>query len=269
MFGKEKVIFFEPLFGECTPEQAFEKVFSLKGDVYREQKGRKTIRFEHDGKYCFAKIHLGVGWKEIFKNLLQLKLPVISARNEWLAIQKFKRIGIPTTPLVAYGRRGINPSKVQSFVITREIEDITNLEEYCKNWEKVSLPSSRKRELITRIATMIKRLHDSGMNHRDLYLCHFLLTNNKHESGEILYLIDLHRVQIRPKVPERWKVKDLGGLFFSAMDLDLTKTDLFRFIKAYEDKDLREIMKNKQAFWKRVERRAKSLYEKHSRRPKL
>jgi len=28
-----------------------------------------------------------------------------------------------------------------------------------------------------------------------------------------LYLIDLHRVQIREKVPHRWRVKDLAGLF--------------------------------------------------------
>ena len=51
----------------------FERIFSLKGTVYREQAGRKTLRFSMDGRHYFAKINRGVGRKEIIKNLLGLR----------------------------------------------------------------------------------------------------------------------------------------------------------------------------------------------------
>ena len=38
-----------------------------------------------------------------------------------------------------------------------------------------------------------------------------------------LYLIDLHRMQLRRKTPSRWIVKDIAGLYYSSMDIGLTK----------------------------------------------
>ena len=66
----------------------FDYIMQLDGDVYSEVANRRTLRFELNGKRYFLKAHSGVGWKEIFKNLLQLKLPVLGARNEWLAIRQ-------------------------------------------------------------------------------------------------------------------------------------------------------------------------------------
>ncbi|MST95429.1 MAG: hypothetical protein EXS33_09230 [Pedosphaera sp.] len=40
-----------------------------------------------------------------------------------------------------------------------------------------------------------------------------------------LFVIDLHRAQLRDRVPARWLVKDLGGLLFSALDCGLTRRD--------------------------------------------
>ena len=81
-------------------------------------------------------------------------------------------------------------------------------------------------------------MHENGMNHRDFYLCHFLLDNkfaehNTIEESTKLFLIDLHRAQIRFATPLRWIVKDLGSLYFSAAEVPLTKRDLFRFMKIY------------------------------------
>ena len=67
-----------------------------------------------------------------------------------------------------------------------------------------------------------------------------------------LYLIDLHRLQIRRKTPERWAVKDISGLYYSSKDIGLTKRDLLRFIKLYRGKPLREILANESKFWQKV-----------------
>ena len=54
-------------------ENAFDQVFAAEGKIYRNFKGRKTLRFEYEGKGYFLKIHPGVGWGEIIKSLLSLK----------------------------------------------------------------------------------------------------------------------------------------------------------------------------------------------------
>uniref|UniRef100_A0A1I7YB18 DUF885 domain-containing protein n=1 Tax=Steinernema glaseri TaxID=37863 RepID=A0A1I7YB18_9BILA len=66
---------------------AFDAVEALQGEVYRELEGRRTLRTEVEGNGYFVKIHRGIGWGEIFKNLFTAKLPVLGAGQEWQAIQ--------------------------------------------------------------------------------------------------------------------------------------------------------------------------------------
>ncbi len=76
------------------PEHAlFDGVMNLQGEVFRDVPGRKTIRVDLDGKSCFIKQHFGVGWPEIFKNLLSLKWPILTAETEWRTIQRLDEIG--------------------------------------------------------------------------------------------------------------------------------------------------------------------------------
>jgi len=60
---------------------------------------------------------------------LQFRLPVLGARNEWLAIQRLQRLDIDTMTLVGYGERGSNPAQRQSFVITEALEETVSLED--------------------------------------------------------------------------------------------------------------------------------------------
>lgn len=85
----------------------------LQGETFRDRDGRKTLRFQCNGKPYFAKLHRGVGWREIIKNFASLRLPVLGARNEWLAIQRLDGLGIATMRLAAYGSRGWNHLSLQ------------------------------------------------------------------------------------------------------------------------------------------------------------
>ena len=263
---------------ELTPEFAaqlpagintFDYLMQLDGEMFRDIANRRTLRFTLGGKRYFLKAHYGVGWKEILKNLLTLRLPVLGARNEWRAIQKLTQMGVDTMTFVAYGERGINPANRQSFVITEALENTVSLEDFCADWE-INPPASKsalrlKRALIFRVATIARRMHTSGINHRDFYLCHFLLD----VSAEVLSrppetlrlsLIDLHRVQIRKRTPMRWVVKDIGGLYFSSMRIGLTRRDLYRFMQVYRDTTLRATLREDGKFWSRCHLRACSLY---------
>ena len=80
------------------------------------------------------------------------------------------------------------------------------------------------------------------------------------EGEPALYLIDLHRAQIRATTPLRWRVKDIGELLFSVMDLNPTERDFYRFIKIYTNKSLPQALAEDRPFWQGVMGRARRLY---------
>ncbi len=246
---------------------SFDQLFSIDGKIYREQDGRKTLRFKLNGKNYFAKLHYGVGWKEIIKNFLQLRLPIICAQNEWRAIQRLEQLGIKTMRLVGYGKKGWNPAHLKSFVITEELTNTISLEDFCRDWPTSPPSYSLKRALITEVAKIARTIHEHGINHRDFYICHFLLDisagRKRIDPSQLkIYLIDLHRMQIRRRIPRHWRVKDIGSLYFSSMDIGLTKRDLFRFIRIYSNKPLRLFISEDRAFWQQVKKRGIAIYRK-------
>ena len=146
--------------------------------------------------------------------------------------------------------------------MTRELTDTISLEDYCRDWPVDPPAFGDKRALIRRVAEMTAALHANGLNHRDLYICHFLLqrTWTGPDQPLHLYLIDLHRVQMRRRVPRRWQVKDLAALYFSALHIGLTRHDLFRFMRSYAGTGLRQVLRGEQAsLWHEVEQRALHL----------
>jgi len=246
----------------------FAEVFRLQGRVFRRGVGRKTLCFELNGKSYFAKIHNGVGWGEILKNLLQLKRPAVGADQEWRAIRHLRAIAVPTMTVAAFGSRGINPARRHSFIITEALIDTVSLEDFTRDWPLRPPAHRLKVALIEQVATITRQMHASGMNHRDCYICHFLLDLSSSVKDGItapirIYLIDLHRAQIRARVPHRWRIKDLAGLYFSAMDIGLTKADRVRFIRVYERRALCEV---DPVLWKTVARKAMRLYRKEQGR---
>jgi heptose I phosphotransferase len=238
----------------------FAEAQALQGKIFRSKEGRRTLRFENEGRGYFLKLHEGIGWGEIFKNIFQLRLPVLGAANEYLACLRLKELGVDTMIPVAFGERGINPARRLSFLVTEELADTVSLEDYCKSWQE-SPPSVReKRAIIRKLAYISKTLHENGINHRDYYLCHFLRSDDgkPYQYTDPLYLIDLHRVQMRKATPRRWLVKDLAGLFYSAFDLPLTRRDLLCFILAYR----RNWLRNDACELRSVIERAIALYRK-------
>ena len=69
----------EPFESLWQGKDPFEEVERLQGQVYRELEGRRTLRTEVAGRGYFVKIHRGIGWGEIAKNLLTAKAPVLGA----------------------------------------------------------------------------------------------------------------------------------------------------------------------------------------------
>lgn len=247
----------------------FAQVEALNGEVFRSVKGRRTLRFEFEGRRYFVKIHRGVGWAEIFKNLLSLKLPVLGAENEWSAIAKLQECGVKTMNTVGYGSRGCNPATRHSFIITEALEDTISLEDYCAPWLETKPPFMNKVRLLAQVASVSKIMHGAGMCHRDYYICHFLLHDaEEFTCGKVpipqLSLIDLHRAFTRRRPAQRWLIKDIAGLYFSALHIGLSQRDLLRFVRIYSGQSIRATLKHDAKFWQQVQKRAQQLDKKHN-----
>ena len=237
----------EPFATLWRGKDPFEEVKTLQGEVFRELETRRTLRFEMAGKSYFLKWHRGTTLKEIIKNLLSLRMPVLGADREWNAIHRLRDVGVDTMYGVAFGEKGMN---------------------YCADWATNPPDVRVKRMLIKRVATMVRDMHAAGINHRDCYICHFLLHlpfSGKEEELKIS-VIDLHRAQLRTRVPRRWRDKDLIGLYFSSMNIGLTQRDIWRFMKVYFAAPLKDILKLEQGLLSQAEAKATKIRERTIRK---
>lgn len=247
-------------------QDVFQLVQNLSGQVAREVPGRQTLRFELNSQAYYRKLHTGVGWVEIVKNLVRGRLPVISARNEWLALNRLQTVGVPSLIPVAYGEQGINPARRLSFIVTKELVGVVQLDDFLRANPKLGLVC--KRQLIDAIAEIAREIHRQGLNHRDLYLCHFMLDLTVLADKTVrplLYLVDLHRAQLRKAVPFRWLVKDLASIYFSAMDFGVTRRDISRFLRIYFDQPLKQVLRQHHKLLQVVAKRAEQLYQREQR----
>ena len=272
MFDKARDFYLAPDFAALLSpdERSFDGLMAIDGKVYRALEGRRTVRFERGGRAFFIKQHFGVGWREIIKNLFSLRAPVLDAASEWRAIDHLARLDLATARVVGRGRRGLDPARRRSFVVLEELDGVVSLEDLAALWQRQPPAVAEKRRLIADVADLTRRMHAGGLNHRDYYLCHILRRADmpipfagREETGNRLYLLDLHRAQIRRQVPRRWRLKDLGGLYFSAMAAELSRGDRLRFIASYEGRPWRQSLATDAALWAAVERKAQRLCRQH------
>jgi len=255
-------------------EGTFDWILNCPGVEHRHIKHRRTVEAELGGRRYFVKAHRGCGWGEVLKDWVQLRPPIVSARTERDALVRARELGVRTLTVAGWGERGRSPARVESFLITEALPGMIDLEAFVRDWG--GLRGARrvrlKRVLLEEIARMARALHEGGLNHRDFYLGHFLVRDRRwadwtpDEPVEI-YLIDLHRVQMRESVPRRWLVKDLGGLLFSALDAGLTSRDLLRFLALYRHRPWREAWAADRDLWRQVAQNAAVLYARLRGRP--
>ncbi len=258
----------EPFASLWRGKDVFAEVRNLQGEIFRELETRRTLRFEAAGKSYFLKWHQGTSLKEVIKNLISLRMPVLGADREWKAIHRLKALDVDTMQGVGFGEKGLNPINKTSFIITEDLTPTISLEDYCAHWATNPPDVKIKRMLIERVATMVRKMHGGGVNHRDCYICHFLLhlPFSGQESDLKISVIDLHRAQIRTNVPRRWRDKDLIGLYFSSMNIGLTQRDIWLFMMTYSNQPLRGVLETEHALLAKAEDKAEKIKERTIRK---
>ncbi len=256
MNSKKNNDFINPTLAQIMgDEDPFSWQENLEKVIFRDVENRKTSRVLIGQERYFIKIHKSASWQSAFNELVGGQTPRFGAEAEWRAVRAFQTLGIPTIEPYLYAKRGTSFLNHRSLLISKALEKKVSLEHF-----STSNPVF-KRLLIKKIAEISRKMHLAGINHRDFYLCHFLMDQNI-SKGPVLHLIDLHRAQEREKVPRRWLIKDLGSLLFSSLFKGLTRRDLLRFVRDYSDRPLRESLKDKN-LWAGSLARARGLYLKH------
>ena len=172
------------------------------------------------------------------KNIMSLRPSRFpGAMNEWEAIIEFHRKNLPTMQPIACGASGGN-----SCILTLGITDYVRASDLFARFAKGE--RLRKRKLIMRIAELAAGMHLSKMAHQDFYLVHMFV---KEEEDDRVFLIDLQRVIFEESFSERWRVKDLAQLLFSA-DGFVSRTDILYFWRVYTDIAGRKLYKDSSLF---------------------
>ena len=244
-----------------------ECAFALDGEVYRDVAGRRTLRVMLADRPYFVKLHNGVGWREIFKNWVQLKRPILGAVNEFEACRDLLTLGITAPAPAAFAVSAGSIASRRSFVLCDELSGYTSLEDITECWFESPPDPIMRQRLLYAVARFARSFHDAGFVHRDFYICHLLAEDVAFANGEVrLAVLDLHRARRFAQLPERWRRRDLAALLYSTLDLGFSRRDWLRFLRIYAGKPLREVLPRENGFWLSVIARAEKLYRQGQRK---
>lgn len=219
-------------FLEALGSASFDDFMRLEGTVIKSAvRERSTQRLNIGGNRVYVKKHFFPGIREIAKNLLRFRLPA-GALDEWRALLTFHAHNIPTMIPICAGRKPfLWKIERESFLLTDDLGDADRMDDFLKAYGAVPCRGEtleEKKRILKNLADITRKMHSAGLNHKDFYLCHILV-----DSRERLYIIDLHRVDVRSTVGKRWMVKDLAALLFSSLELPLTHGERLAFYKRY------------------------------------
>lgn len=144
---------------------------------------------------------------------------------------KLAAMGINTPKTISYGEQWSTLFEKRSFIITEKIPDAESLERKLPDYFNAPATAENlrfRRSFIAKLAAFVKKFHETNYRHRDLYFSHIFYSN-----GGQFYLVDLARV-FKPLVfAERFRVKDIAQVHYSAPGRYFSKTDRLRFYLEY------------------------------------
>jgi heptose I phosphotransferase len=232
------------------------------GTVVRSVPGRITRRVElnlPDGSKLAAYLkcyEYKLPWPKHWLGLSSDAENGLESLNEWRQILALRKLGFQTAAPVAAGWRQVG-NTIRSFVMTAEISGAVSGYGF---W--AASDNSKRRDFIPLLADLARRFHAAGFIHKDFYLGHIFVAEQKNELE--LTLIDLQRVMGPRKFRARWLVKDFGSMLFALQKAGAKRAAQLRFFKLYKKRQPLGAAEKK--FLRKSLKRAAWL---HGRKPKF
>jgi len=219
---------------------SFDALFSFNsgkdpgGSSLPEYRSRLEFKISGPDKKLFLKRYNHPGALTQIKNWFWHKSRKSTMSFDLDPTEGLARAGIKTPKTISYGEQWGVLFEQRSFIITEELPNAESLEQKlpdCFSDRSKIENLRRQRNFIERLGQFAGRFHDTGYRHRDFYLAHIFYSDDG-----TFYLIDLQRA-FKPRIlAERFRVKDIAQLYYSAPGSAFSKTDRLRFYKNYAGK---------------------------------
>jgi hypothetical protein len=213
-------------------------------DVFKFEGGENLVKDNLADYRSRIKFKTGTPAKAFFLKRYH-KPPILVQVKNWFAHRtraslaffdfeptiNLRQAGINTLKTVSFGEEWGFLFEKRSFCITEKIADAESLERKLPEcfYSPQTVESLKlKREFIFQLARFIRKFHETGYRHRDLYFSHIFYNI----SGEF-YLIDLARAFVPAFLSERFRFKDIAQIFYSAPGKYFSRTDRMRFYLRY------------------------------------
>ena len=165
------------------------------------------------------------------KNWISHRRRISCASCEVEPIRELPAAGVCTPKIIAYGWQWGALFEKRSFIITEKIPDADALERKlpdCFNDPPTTENLKSARDFIARIASFVRKFHNTGYCHRDLYFSHIF-----YRTDGTLCLIDLARAFKPAILHRRFLIKDIAQIHYSAPAAHFSRSDRLRFYFAY------------------------------------
>ncbi|MGE5191890.1 MAG: lipopolysaccharide kinase InaA family protein, partial [Deltaproteobacteria bacterium] len=155
-------------------------------------------------------------------------------RRSWEVGHALLRRGIDTPRPLLFVERGDWASR-RCYLLTEAVPDSIGLPEFFDvHWPAMN--AGRQRDWLTRhlgrLALQMRRLHESGFDHRDLKFANLLVSRDPADPR--IWFLDLEGVRVWGRLPARRAAQNLARINVSAMLVNLPgNTDRLRFLKWY------------------------------------
>ncbi len=237
---------------------SIDKVFAFDAGENLSKKNlagyRNRLRFEtvSPSKTFFLKGYNNPPILQQIKNWLCHSHRLSCAMLDVEAAKKLNAAGINAAKVICCGTEWGQLFEKKSFCITEKLADAESIERQLPACFDTGGATEEKRSFIIKLAAFVKKFHDTELCHRDLYFSHIFYGKN----GKF-YLIDLTRI-FKPKLlREKYRVKDIAQLYYSAPCRYFSKTDRIRFYLAYSAKD--KLTRRDKIFIRKVKNKVKKI----------
>jgi len=147
-----------------------------------------------------------------------------AAEKRWIDAIAAAGVGVPR--VLAVAERRIGWWEVESALLLDSVSG-----ESLERWV-IDHPGRASCAIIETLADVIRRFHDAGFTHRDLYASHVFIDDSS-SHGVSFALIDLQRVLQRPLRRTRWITRDLAQLHYSVPSSVAGPRERLRWLRRY------------------------------------
>jgi hypothetical protein len=207
-----------------------EQGFALAGERVSSDTLAEVLRVEREGRCYYVKRYTGNGGKRWYWFGLRPWLVPPRVRNEWRNLLFFRRVGIPTARLAAYGLERRWGGFRRGALVTEEIGEASDLALLTRRQDDRLRDRRWLSQVSTQVARLTRTMHDAGFVHNDLKWRNLLVSKGE---TPVVYLIDCPNGGFWRGPFLRYRViKDLACLDKVAK-YHLTRTRRLRFYLEY------------------------------------